>query len=80
MLDVSLDVVLERAEQIRKAVREMYVVYRGQSLGAVTLSMGVAVFPDHSTSGEVLLRIADKALYAAKAAGRDRVLVGLTEG
>ena len=37
----------------------------------VTASIGVAVYPDHGASGAQLLRAADEALYAAKAAGRD---------
>ena len=39
----------------------------------MTLSVGVAVFPQHGGSAELLLRAADRALYAAKEAGRDRV-------
>lgn len=49
--------------------------HRGQSLGTITLSAGVAVFPDHGSAVEVLLREADAALYRAKAEGRDRVVV-----
>lgn len=48
---------------------------RGQALRAVTLSAGVAVFPDHADSTEVLVRAADQALYGAKAERRNRVLV-----
>jgi diguanylate cyclase (GGDEF)-like protein len=38
---------------------------------AITVSIGIAVFPDHGSSGTVVLDAADEALYAAKAAGRD---------
>jgi diguanylate cyclase (GGDEF)-like protein len=38
---------------------------------AITVSIGVAVFPDHGGSGTIVLEAADEALYAAKAAGRD---------
>ena len=41
----------------------------------VTLSVGVAHYPDHGGSVEMLLRSADAALYAAKALGRDRCVV-----
>jgi diguanylate cyclase (GGDEF)-like protein/PAS domain S-box-containing protein len=75
ILDASLDAVIGRAEQIRDAVTHLSVIYRGQSLGTVTLSIGVALFPTHGTTGEALLRIADQALYQAKASGRDRVIV-----
>jgi diguanylate cyclase (GGDEF)-like protein len=39
----------------------------------VTISAGIASFPDHGTSREELIRAADTALYAAKQAGRNRV-------
>jgi diguanylate cyclase (GGDEF)-like protein len=39
----------------------------------VTASFGVATFPDDALDGETLLRLADRALYAAKQNGRDRV-------
>jgi GGDEF domain-containing protein len=37
------------------------------------LSIGVATFPTHATDADSLERAADRALYAAKAGGRDRV-------
>jgi diguanylate cyclase (GGDEF)-like protein len=39
----------------------------------VTLSAGVAAFPDHGTTRDDLVRAADTGLYAAKQAGRNRV-------
>jgi GGDEF domain-containing protein len=36
--------------------------------------MGIAVFPDHGKSAEDLLRNGDRALYLAKALGRNRVV------
>jgi GGDEF domain-containing protein len=44
-------------------------------LEAITISSGIAIAPTHGENGEVLLRNADTALYAAKAAGRDRTVV-----
>jgi diguanylate cyclase (GGDEF)-like protein len=43
--------------------------------GAVTLSFGVAAFPEHGDTGEALIAMADAALYQAKRAGRDQVIV-----
>jgi diguanylate cyclase (GGDEF)-like protein len=40
---------------------------------AVTASFGVASFPEDALDGATLLRLADRALYAAKQSGRDRV-------
>jgi diguanylate cyclase (GGDEF)-like protein len=73
--EASLDSTRRRAGQLREAVHRLQVADRGQSLGLVTLSAGVAVFPTHGTSGDALIRAADAALYRAKAAGRDQVQV-----
>jgi len=64
-----------RAERIRAKVRELSIVHQGQSLGTVTVSVGVAALPDHGTSSKDLLEAADAALYRAKREGRDRVVV-----
>jgi predicted signal transduction protein with EAL and GGDEF domain len=44
-------------------------------LVSVTVSIGVAVYPRHAHTGSDLLEAADQALYAAKAAGRDAVVL-----
>jgi diguanylate cyclase (GGDEF)-like protein len=41
----------------------------------LTISFGVAAFPAHGTTAEALAKASDLALYAAKAGGRDRVVV-----
>jgi diguanylate cyclase (GGDEF)-like protein/PAS domain S-box-containing protein len=73
--DVSLTETLGRAEQLCRDVRQIQVQYQGANLEAITLSLGVAIFPEHGDTSETLLKAADKALYQAKAAGRDRVVV-----
>jgi diguanylate cyclase (GGDEF)-like protein/PAS domain S-box-containing protein len=64
-----------RAERLRCKMRELTVMYQGRSLGVVTISVGVAAFPEHGTSPQELMAAADAALYEAKRAGRDRVAV-----
>jgi len=44
-------------------------------LGAVTISLGVALFPVHGRARDALFAAADACLYRAKAAGRDRVVI-----
>jgi diguanylate cyclase (GGDEF)-like protein len=44
-------------------------------VGAVTVSIGIAVFPDHATTVDVLVRRADAAMYEAKRGGRDQIAV-----
>ena len=73
--EAKLDVTLHRAEQIREAIKLMRVEYRRRPLGIVTVSLGVAVFPDHSNTVAGILKKADEALYQAKNNGRDRVEV-----
>ena len=59
------------AERIRAAVRRRPFGDAGEPPIDVTVSIGIAVFPDHGTTSTTLLRRADEALYAAKAGGRD---------
>ena len=75
MPDTSLHDALRRAEEIRRGVKVLNVPYHGKTLGAITVSVGVAGFPAHGTTAEVLMRTADSALYHAKREGRDRVSV-----
>jgi len=64
-----------RAERIRSKLRELPVLHQGQSVGMVTVSIGVSAVPQHGTSRNSLLDAADAALYQAKREGRDRVAV-----
>lgn len=71
----DLRVTQARAERIRSKLRELPVLHQGQSLGMVTVSVGVAELPEHGTSPKELIEAADAALYRAKREGRDRVVV-----
>ena len=64
---------LVRAEQIRAAVEARRLVHFGAPLPPVTVSIGVAMYPQHGDSVEALLRAADLALYGAKRDGRNQV-------
>ncbi|HET7595294.1 MAG TPA: diguanylate cyclase, partial [Burkholderiales bacterium] len=61
-----------RAGQLCESARLLNVRYGDQPLGRVTISAGVAAYPDHGGEPEALIQAADLALYAAKNAGRDR--------
>jgi diguanylate cyclase (GGDEF)-like protein len=56
-------------------VKHLKVPHRQQRLGVITLSIGVACFPEHGLTGEAVLEAADVALYRAKEEGRDRVAI-----
>jgi diguanylate cyclase (GGDEF)-like protein len=66
---------LHRAEVLRREVKYLNAQYQGQLLGPISLSVGLALFPDHCSAIGDLLRAADQALYCAKREGRDRVCI-----
>jgi len=65
----------KRAELMREELTHLTAEHTGQVLGSVTISIGIAAFPGHDTSEE-LIHAADQALYRAKAEGRDRTVLG----
>jgi diguanylate cyclase (GGDEF)-like protein len=68
-------VAARQAENIRRAVEAHPFKHAArQPLGAVTISGGVAAFPEDGKNQVALLRAADQALYEAKAAGRNRIV------
>lgn len=73
--EASVEIVLERAQAIREGVKRLAVQHRRQLLGTISLSLGVAMFPEHGVTAEGVLRAADCALYRAKQSGRDQVIV-----
>ncbi|HEV2348660.1 MAG TPA: diguanylate cyclase [Terriglobia bacterium] len=75
MPDANLEATQKRAEKICRDAKAIVVVHHGQSLGTITLSLGVAEFPDHGATAEMLLASVDKALYMAKEQGRNQVVV-----
>ena len=70
--DTALEVACERAEQVRRTLEETQITC-GSSLIHLTASFGVAAFPEHDQTREGLISAADRALYAAKNCGRNRI-------
>ncbi len=73
--EAPLETTRKRAETLRTTVKQLAVEQRGQPLGALSISLGVAIFPEHGANREMVLRAADQALHRAKHEGRDRVVV-----
>lgn len=65
----------KRANQICEKVRDMKIEISSNIYKTITLSLGVAAFPDHGNSVDRLLKTVDDALYQAKTQGRNRVIV-----
>jgi len=77
--EAALEVAVQRAESLRQLIKNSIAEHIGPSGESLTISIGVAISPDHGENGEDLLRAADEALYSAKALGRDRVVVARHE-
>lgn len=73
--NATLEVAVERAEKIRLGIAALRLDHDGRPLKAITASFGVAIYPLHAGDAEALLRAADEALYEAKKAGRNRMVV-----
>lgn len=73
--EACLEITAHRADQLRELVRELDIQYHCKSIGTVTLSLGVACFPEHGPTGAAVMQQADRALYRAKQEGRNRVVV-----
>jgi two-component system cell cycle response regulator len=63
------------AERMGATMREHPVAIREGALLPVTVSAGIASLPRHARSASALISAADKALYAAKSAGRNRAVI-----
>jgi len=72
--DASREVTHERAERLCEHARHLNIQFEGQAFEALTLSAGVAVFPEDGSTSDTVLKAADDALYRAKRAGRGRVV------
>jgi diguanylate cyclase (GGDEF)-like protein/PAS domain S-box-containing protein len=71
----DLEISRVRAERLRSKMRDLTIMHQGKSLGMVTISVGIASFPEHGMSPKELMAAADAALYEAKRGGRDQVVV-----
>ena len=69
--ETNIEMAEQRAEEIRWLVGQSVIDYEGHSLKA-TISLGMAVFPNHGIKAEELTIKADKAMYCSKQTGRNR--------
>ncbi|MET0047773.1 MAG: diguanylate cyclase [Sedimenticola sp.] len=61
-------------------VRKLTLSVREMTLSDLTISIGIATYPGHAKDAETLIKIADDALYQAKASGKNRfVMAGIVK-
>lgn len=75
IINADLQLVVPRMEYIRGEIKNARIYAQDRLLPPVTLSVGIAVAPQHGETASDILRVADSALYAAKEAGRDRIVI-----
>jgi diguanylate cyclase (GGDEF)-like protein len=78
--EASLVDAAQRAEYVRQAISHLSLQFHRQPLGQITVSAGVAIYPDHGPTGDAVLRAADAALYQAKSRGRNRIVLNRPTG
>ena len=71
--DHSAELALGKAEEIRDRIRNRVFLQNQGFEVRIRSSFGIATFPYHAKSMTDLLAAADKALFAAKSAGKDSI-------
>jgi diguanylate cyclase (GGDEF)-like protein len=79
MTGAARSVARERAELVREGARRLKITFAGRPVGQVTVSIGVAVWPEDGATMPEAMRAADAALYLAKQSGRDRTVASVAE-
>ncbi len=72
--DTPISIAQQRADQLRKDVKELSIWHEGQQLATITLSIGLTCWPQNARNVYDLIRSAESALERAKLAGRDQVI------
>ncbi|MBA4502404.1 GGDEF domain-containing protein [Marinobacterium marinum] len=74
--EASLFHAQERATDLLQGIRSLSLrTHSGTPLPELTVSIGLAAYPQHAHNADSLIRVADQAMYRAKAAGRNRIMI-----
>lgn len=73
--DCSAEEAERCAETIRSSLSDIVIQHAGQTISGISASFGVAQWPGHGNGEQDLLSAADRALYAAKKGGRNKVML-----
>jgi diguanylate cyclase (GGDEF)-like protein len=71
--DASKSVTQKRAQLFLEQVRKINIKFKDKQFQNLTISLGIAAFPEDGKDGLSILKAADAALYKAKHEGRDRI-------
>lgn len=63
-----------KLEQVREAVKKMDIIFQGQRLPQITISIGLVEAPTQGIAAKDIINAADQALYSAKHGGRDKIV------
>lgn len=74
--ETKISEAIDIAERIRKAVEE-HTFYSGETLINITISLGIAEYPEHAILKEAIIAKADGALYTAKRSGRNNTKIAI---
>lgn len=74
MTNAGFPLLRQRAEELHTGAPKLRVEFEQHLIGPITLSIGLAVFPDCGDSAKAVLQASDAALYKAKTEGRDRIV------
>lgn len=72
--NTSFDRILKRAERIRKSLEYVVMKYDRMAMGRVTVSVGVAIYPNNGATSAEILEVAEQLCYQAQRSGRNRVI------
>ena len=79
MPDTPIEIAAGRAETLRRQLEGNEIKYGGERV-RVTASFGVAQYGPYTADPSALMKAVDAAMYAAKAAGRNRVVMSALSG
>lgn len=71
--ETNLDNAITLAEKIRSAIKQLKIAYKNEII-TLSVSLGAATLHANETESSTLLKRVDKALYAAKESGRNKVV------
>lgn len=73
MVNVDMKTGVQKLERVREKIKNKSIMYQGQRLSVITVSVGISEAPDNGLMVDELIEAADQALYVAKRSGKDRV-------